>query len=80
MPLEVIVLAAGQGKRMHSAKPKVLHKLAGRPLLAHVLDAAHALAADRVFVVHGHGGEQVRAAGSRSLPSSWPTPLATAGW
>ena len=70
MPLEVIVLAAGQGKRMHSAKPKVLHKLAGRPLLAHVLDAAHALAADRVFVVHGHGGEQVRAAFA-DAPVEW---------
>jgi bifunctional UDP-N-acetylglucosamine pyrophosphorylase/glucosamine-1-phosphate N-acetyltransferase len=58
----VIVLAAGQGKRMHSALPKVLHPLAGRPLLAHVLEAARALDPVQVLVVHGHGGAEVRAA------------------
>ncbi len=62
MPLDVIVLAAGQGKRMHSALPKVLHPLAGRPLLAHVIDAARALKPRQILVVHGHGGAQVRAA------------------
>ena len=62
MQLEVIILAAGQGKRMHSALPKVLHPLAGRPLLAHVLDAARALAPARILVVHGHGSEEVKAA------------------
>jgi bifunctional UDP-N-acetylglucosamine pyrophosphorylase / glucosamine-1-phosphate N-acetyltransferase len=62
MPLEVIVLAAGQGKRMRSALPKVLHPLAGRPLLGHVLDTARALRPARIFVVHGHGADQVRAA------------------
>jgi bifunctional UDP-N-acetylglucosamine pyrophosphorylase/glucosamine-1-phosphate N-acetyltransferase len=62
MALEVVVLAAGQGKRMHSALPKVLHRLAGRPLLAHVLDAARALAPKRITVVHGHGGAAVKAA------------------
>jgi bifunctional UDP-N-acetylglucosamine pyrophosphorylase/glucosamine-1-phosphate N-acetyltransferase len=62
MPLDVIVLAAGLGKRMHSDLPKVLHPLAGRPLLAHVLDAARALSPRKVIVVHGHGAEQVRAA------------------
>jgi bifunctional UDP-N-acetylglucosamine pyrophosphorylase/glucosamine-1-phosphate N-acetyltransferase len=62
MPLDVIVLAAGQGKRMRSDLPKVLHPLAGRPLLAHVLEAARTLAPRRTIVVHGHGGEQVRAA------------------
>jgi len=61
MPLDVIVLAAGQGKRMRSQLPKVLHPLAGRPLLAHVLDTARALAPRRTVVVHGHGAEQVRA-------------------
>jgi bifunctional UDP-N-acetylglucosamine pyrophosphorylase/glucosamine-1-phosphate N-acetyltransferase len=70
MPLEVVVLAAGQGKRMHSAKPKVLHRLAGQPLLAHVLDAARALAADRIHVVYGHGGEQVRSAFA-DAPVEW---------
>jgi bifunctional UDP-N-acetylglucosamine pyrophosphorylase/glucosamine-1-phosphate N-acetyltransferase len=62
MPLDVIVLAAGQGKRMKSDLPKVLHPIAGRPLLAHVLDAARALAPRKTIVVHGHGAEKVRAA------------------
>jgi bifunctional UDP-N-acetylglucosamine pyrophosphorylase/glucosamine-1-phosphate N-acetyltransferase len=62
MPLHVVILAAGQGKRMRSALPKVLHKIAGRPLLAHVIDAARALRPERIYVVYGHGGEQVRAA------------------
>ena len=62
MPLDVVVLAAGQGKRMHSALPKVLHALAGRPLLAHVLDAARALKPRKIVVVQGHGGDVVRAA------------------
>ena len=62
MPLDVIVLAAGLGKRMHSDLPKVLHPLAGRPLLGHVLDAARALSPRKTIVVHGHGAERVRAA------------------
>lgn len=62
MKLGVAVLAAGQGTRMRSARPKVLHSLAGRPLLAHCLDAAQAVGAAEVCVVYGHGGEQVRAA------------------
>jgi bifunctional UDP-N-acetylglucosamine pyrophosphorylase / glucosamine-1-phosphate N-acetyltransferase len=61
MPLDVIVLAAGQGKRMHSALPKVLHALAGRPLLGHVLEAARALKPQKIVVVQGHGGDVVRA-------------------
>src|SRR5687768_18564045 len=60
MALEIIVLAAGLGKRMRSDLPKVLHPLAGRPLLAHVLDTARELAPRKVIVVHGHGAEQVR--------------------
>ena len=59
-PLNVAILAAGQGKRMRSGLPKVLHPLGGRPLLAHVLDTARKLAADRICVVYGHGGEAVR--------------------
>ena len=61
MPLEVIVLAAGQGKRMRSDLPKVLHPIGGRPLLAHVLDTARALAPKKTLVVHGHGADRVRA-------------------
>jgi bifunctional UDP-N-acetylglucosamine pyrophosphorylase/glucosamine-1-phosphate N-acetyltransferase len=62
MPLSVIILAAGQGKRMHSDRPKVLQPLAGRPLLAHVLEAARTLDPDGIHVVYGHGGDEVRAA------------------
>ena len=60
MSLNVIILAAGQGKRMHSALPKVLHPLAGKPLLRHVIDAARALHPQCIVVVTGHGGEAVR--------------------
>ena len=60
MGLSTIILAAGQGTRMRSALPKVLQPLAGRPLLAHVLDCAAALSADDVCVVYGHGGDTVR--------------------
>ena len=57
--INVVILAAGQGKRMNSALPKVLHPLAGKPMLAHVLDTARALKPSRICVVFGHGGEQV---------------------
>jgi bifunctional UDP-N-acetylglucosamine pyrophosphorylase/glucosamine-1-phosphate N-acetyltransferase len=60
--MTVVILAAGQGKRMNSDRPKVLQPLAGRPLLAHVLDTAVALSPAAVNVVYGHGGESVRAA------------------
>ena len=60
MALEVIVLAAGEGKRMRSRLAKVLHPLAGKPLLAHVLDVADSLDPQRVHVVIGAGGEQVK--------------------
>ena len=62
MNLEVIILAAGQGTRMKSALPKVLHPLAGRPLLQHVVDAARSLEPSAVHVVVGHGAEVVREA------------------
>lgn len=60
MKLEVIVLAAGQGTRMCSVLPKVLHELGGRPLLAHVLATVRSLAPSAIHVVYGHGGESVR--------------------
>ena len=60
--LEVVVLAAGQGKRMASRLPKVLHPLAGRPLLRHVLDTVARLGPRRVHVVVGYGADQVRQA------------------
>ena len=61
-PLHVIILAAGEGKRMNSALPKVLQKVAGRPMLAHVIAAARKLEPGAIHIVHGHGGDQVRAA------------------
>ena len=60
--LNVVILAAGQGKRMRSDLPKVLHPVAGKPMLGHVVDTARRLAPAKICVVHGHGGETVRAA------------------
>ncbi|KAE8755039.1 MULTISPECIES: bifunctional UDP-N-acetylglucosamine diphosphorylase/glucosamine-1-phosphate N-acetyltransferase GlmU [Paraburkholderia] len=60
--MNIVILAAGTGKRMRSALPKVLHPLAGRPLLAHVIDTARALKPTRLVVVVGHGAEAVREA------------------
>ncbi len=62
MKLGIVILAAGQGTRMKSRLPKVLHPLAGKPLLAHVMDTASSLEPDSMVVVYGHGGEQVREA------------------
>ncbi|MEX3923692.1 bifunctional UDP-N-acetylglucosamine diphosphorylase/glucosamine-1-phosphate N-acetyltransferase GlmU [Paraburkholderia sp. BR10936] len=60
--MNIVILAAGMGKRMHSALPKVLHPLAGKPLLSHVIDTARTLSPTRLVVVVGHGGEAVREA------------------
>ncbi len=60
MPLHIVILAAGQGTRMRSSLPKVLHPIAARPMLAHVLDAAFALSPEQVHVVIGHGADAVR--------------------
>lgn len=60
--LHVVILAAGEGKRMKSARPKVLMPLAGRPMLGHVIDTARALSPAAIHIVYGHGGDQVRAA------------------
>jgi len=59
MNLGVIILAAGQGTRMKSTLPKVLHRLSGKPLLGHVVDYARSLSPQEIVVVYGHGGEQV---------------------
>ena len=60
MSLEIVILAAGQGTRMRSALPKVLHPLAGKSMLGHVIDTARALQPQRIHVVIGHGAEAVR--------------------
>lgn len=59
MELNIVILAAGQGKRMKSDLPKVLHPLGGRPMLSHVLSTARSLQPERLVVVHGHGGQKV---------------------
>jgi bifunctional UDP-N-acetylglucosamine pyrophosphorylase/glucosamine-1-phosphate N-acetyltransferase len=71
--MNVVILAAGMGKRMQSALPKVLHPLAGKPLLQHVLDTARSLSAGRLCVIYGHGGAAVQA-----LLSKQPVAVATA--
>lgn len=60
MSLDVVILAAGQGTRMRSALPKVLHPVAGNSMLGHVIHSARQLSPDSIHVVIGHGGEQVR--------------------
>ena len=57
--MNIVILAAGKGTRMHSDLPKVLHTLAGRPLLAHVVERARALTPSRIVVIYGHGGDAV---------------------
>jgi bifunctional UDP-N-acetylglucosamine pyrophosphorylase/glucosamine-1-phosphate N-acetyltransferase len=71
MALDIIVLAAGLGKRMRSDLPKVLHSLAGRPLLGHVLDTVCALQPRRIFVVHGHGASVVREMFAEASSVEW---------
>lgn len=69
--LHIVILAAGEGKRMKSATAKVLQKIAGQPMLAHVIDTARALKPAGIHVVYGHGGEQVRAAFAGQADLSW---------
>ena len=70
MKLCVVILAAGQGTRMNSSLPKVLQRLAGRPLLGHVVNCSKTLAADSIHVVYGHGGDAVKAAMAEE-PLEW---------
>jgi len=69
-PLSIVILAAGQGKRMKSDLPKVLQPLAGVPILGHVLKTAKALGADATYVVYGHGGDRVKEA-LKDEPVKW---------
>jgi len=70
-PLHVIILAAGEGKRMQSALPKVLLPLAGRPMLAHVIATARELMPAKIHVVYGHRGNQVQAAFAAEADLGW---------
>lgn len=70
MTLNIIILAAGQGKRMKSHLPKMLHTLAGKTLLQHVVTAAEALSPTTIYVVYGHGGNEIRAHG-KQLSVQW---------
>jgi bifunctional UDP-N-acetylglucosamine pyrophosphorylase/glucosamine-1-phosphate N-acetyltransferase len=69
--VEALILAAGQGTRMKSSLPKVLHPLAGKPLLGHVLDVARQLGSKRIHTVIGHGADQVESYFSASTDISW---------
>src|SRR3954469_19542953 len=70
-PIAAIVLAAGEGTRMRSQTPKVLHTLCGRPMVAHVIDSLSALPLERVVVVVGHGAEAV----TKTLPEHLDGPV-----
>jgi len=70
-PLHVVILAAGEGKRMKSSTPKVLQKIAGQPMLAHVIAAARELQPEGLHLVYGHGGDQVRAAFADQTDLQW---------
>lgn len=70
MPLHIIVLAAGQGKRMGTSLPKVLHPIAGKPMLTRVIETASHLNPDSIHVIYGYGGDQIKSALS-DLPVNW---------
>lgn len=70
-PLHVIILAAGEGRRMQSALPKVLQRIAGRSMLEHVIAAATQLSPAAIHVVHGHGGDQVKHAMAHHPQLHW---------
>ncbi len=70
MSLHIVILAAGLGKRMHSATPKVLHHVGGKPMLARVVETALCLKPEGIHVIIGHGGEQIKQA-LTMLPVNW---------
>lgn len=70
MSLQIVILAAGQGKRMYSSLPKVLHPLAGKPMLQRVIETAQQLNPDAIHVIYGHGGDEIKAALAK-LPVNW---------
>ncbi len=62
MKLRVVILAAGKGTRMRSELPKVLHKVANKPMVEHVIDTARSLKPDAINLIFGHGGDQLKQA------------------
>ncbi|PJK11745.1 UDP-N-acetylglucosamine diphosphorylase/glucosamine-1-phosphate N-acetyltransferase [Lysobacteraceae bacterium NML120232] len=70
-PLHIVILAAGEGKRMKSRLPKVLQQVAGKPMLGHVIETARTLAPAAIHIVYGHGGDQVLAAFSTQADLQW---------
>ncbi|WP_031434236.1 bifunctional UDP-N-acetylglucosamine diphosphorylase/glucosamine-1-phosphate N-acetyltransferase GlmU [Methylomarinum vadi] len=70
MTIKTIILAAGQGTRMRSSLPKVLHEIADRPLLRHVYDTSRTIANNSVYIIYGHGGEKVKSTLS-DLDATW---------
>ena len=81
--MNVVILAAGMGKRMQSALPKVLHPLAGKPLLQHVIDTARTLSPSKLCVIYGHGGAAVPdmvARQNNGVHSAIETALQTTGF
>ncbi len=79
MNIEVVVLAAGQGSRMKSDLPKVLHPIAGKPMLAHVLDTARSVKADAFHVVIGHGSDKVKSQFQDTANLQWAMQLEQKG-
>lgn len=71
MSLEVVILAAGKGQRMHSRIPKVLQDLSGSPLLEHVIKTAKQLKPERIHIIYGHGGDKVKARFASDEHLSW---------
>lgn len=71
MNVNTVILAAGKGTRMKSALPKVLHELAKKPLLGHVIDAAKSINSSKLCVVYGHGGETVKNAFEEDISIAW---------
>src|SRR5262245_38701824 len=71
-PIDVVIMAAGKGTRMKSSLPKVLHRLGGRALVAHVIDTATRIGARNIVVVTGHGAAEVEAALEGSMAGATP--------
>ena len=72
-PLAGVVIAAGEGTRMRSGTPKVLHPLCGRPMVLHVVDALGALPLERIVVVVGHGAERVTKTLQEQVTTEFPS-------